>query len=531
MLTDLFLPDATALRFVKFTRAPDRLTLVVTSTQREVTCPQCTAPATRVHSHYRRTLADLPCSGRPVSLHLQVRRFYCPNAGCSRVTFAERLPSVVAPSARRTRRLAAEQEAIGFELGGEAGARLAQRQGMPVSPDTLLRLVRKRTLAPVTTPRVLGVDDWAKRKGKSYGTLLVDLEHHRVVDLLPERTAEALATWLQAHPGVEIIARDRSTIYADGARQGAPAAIQVADRWHLLKNLLETVEAVLVRHHPQLSRPLPTPAPVLTPTPAAVSAAGRLPFTQVEQVRLQRRAARLARYNQVWALRAQGLKVREIAQQVGISERTVNYFLAADAFPERKRRHAKQPGLLAAHLAYLNQRWTEGCTNGTQLWRELCGQGFRGSLSLVLTYVATLRTSAPVAPPVRRYTPRQAALLFLRPPTALTAEEQQDLAHMHQAAAELATTYQVAQDFAQMLRQRRPEALEPWLTAAQAASGSEFRRFAAGLRQDQAAVQAALQYSWSSGQTEGQITRLKLIKRQMYGRANFDLLRQRVLVA
>jgi transposase len=415
---------------------------------------------------------------------------------------------------------------------------------MPVSPDTLLRLVRKRALTPAETPRVLGVDDWAKRKGKTYGTILVDLEQQRVVDLLPDRTSESLATWLQAHPGVEVITRDRSTTYADGARQGAPDAIQVADRWHLLKNLVETVEAVLARHQPQLSRPLPPTSPLLDPTQAAVSASARPPTTQVEQVRLRRRAERRARYQQVMSLQAQGLPHSAIADRVGISKRTVNRFLAAGTFPERKRRQTKQPSLLAPNLAYVHQRWAEGCRNGTQLWRELCGQGFRGSLAVVLDYVATLRTSgvpastlasplaiAPAPPLVRRYTPRQAAVLFLRPPAALQAEEQQDLMHMCQASAEIATTYQFAQDFAQLIRQRRPEALDPWLVAAQAAPFTEFKRFAAGLRQDKAAVQAALQYPWSNGQTEGQINRLKLIKRQMYGRANFDLLRQRVLAA
>jgi transposase len=374
LFTDLLLPDAAHLHCEAFRAEADIVTLVMTSLQPTVTCPRCAEASSRIHSRYQRTLADLPCAGRPVRIQLQVRRFYCPNPACSRTTFSERLPTVVAPSARRTRRLAAEQGAIGFDLGGEAGARLAQRQGMPVSPDTLLRLVRQRALAPAETPRVLAVDDWAKRKGKTYGTILVDLEQHQVVDLLPDRTAESLANWLQAHPGVEVIARDRSTTYTDGARRGAPEAIQVADRWHLLKNLVETVEGVLARHQPQLSRPLPPTSPVPNSAQAAAlteSAAGRPPTTQVEQVRLRHRNERLARYQQVMTLRAQGLKLSAIADRVGMSERTVNRFLAAGAYPERKRRHAQKPGLLAAHLAYLNQRWAAGCTNGTQLWREL----------------------------------------------------------------------------------------------------------------------------------------------------------------
>jgi len=400
-------------------------------------------------------------------------------------------------------------------------------------------------MQPAETPRVLSVDDWAKRKGKTYGTILVDLEQHRVVDLLPDRTAESLATWLKEHPGVEIITRDRSTTYAEGATAGAPAAIQVADRWHLLKNLVDTVEDILACHKRYLSRTLPPPEPCSgqevtvtacdppsTPTPSA------------ERVRLRRRAERLKRYQQVTTLRERGLKLSEIAHQAGISERTVNRFLATGTFPERKRRHASKPGLLEPHLTYLHERWTDGCTNGTQLWRELCGQGFAGSKALVLTYISSLRkhglpakrpltwpAASPAEPAMRRYSPRQAAVLFIRPQQELAAAEEQDIAYMTGASAEIATAYALAQRFAHLIRQRVADALEPWLESAQSLALVEFRRFAAGLCQDKDAVLAALKYPWSNGQAEGQINRLKLLKRQMYGRANFDLLRQRVLAA
>jgi transposase len=541
LLADLLLPDATHLRLDTFTVQADLLTVEVTSIQSEVICPSCDQPSQRVHSRYQRTLADLPWAGRQVNLHVQVRRFYCPNPTCPRTTFSERLPALVAPSARRTGRLAQEQCALGFDLGGEAGARTAQRQGMPVSPDTLLRLVRDRPLQPAQTPRVLSVDDWAKRKGKTYGTILVDLEQHRVVDLLADRTAESLATWLKEHPGVEIITRDRSTTYAEGATQGAPEAVQVADRWHLLKNLVDTVEDILARNRPHLSRSVPLSEPCPAPE-GAVPACDPppMPITYAERVRLRHRAERVQRYQQVMALREQGIKLHEIAHQVAISERTVNRFLAAGTYPERKRRSSSKAGLLEGHTHYLDQRWAEGCTNATQLWRELCGQGFTGSASLVLTYVAQLRHGEPLsirpATPtrevvVRRYTPRQAAVLFVRRPEEVDEAEEQDIAHMVSASAEIAATYELAQRFAQMVRQRLPETLSPWLEAAHSTIVTEFRQFGASLAQDKAAVAAALQYPWSNGQAEGQINRLKLIKRKMYGRANFDLLRQRVLAA
>ena len=199
-----------------------KLTISARWSGQSASCPSCQAPSHRVHSFYTRLPADLPLGGLPAQLHLSVRRFYCHNSNCDRRTFTEPLPDLLALRARRTDRLAAAQHSVGVALGGEAGARLLTRLAMPTSPDTMLRLVRKTQPATPPTPRVLGVDDWAIRKGRTYGTILVDLEKHRVVDLLPNRTSDVLSSWLREHPGVEILARDRSTEYAKGASEGAP---------------------------------------------------------------------------------------------------------------------------------------------------------------------------------------------------------------------------------------------------------------------------------------------------------------------
>src|SRR6266536_1585591 len=246
-LPNVLLPGPTRLRLTTLTATDKRIILDLTATQTFARCPTCASEATHIHSHYQRTVADLPWASLPVQLHLHVRRFMCANAVCPRVTFAEPLPEVVAPFARRSTRLADEQRQLGLDVGGEAGKRIAQRQGMPASPDTLLRLARRAPLPERPTPHALGVDEWAYRKGQVYKTILVDLDTHRPVDLLPEYTAAAFATWLEDHPGVEIIARDRAGRLAEGAAQGAPDAVQVADRFHLMKNLREALEPILDR--------------------------------------------------------------------------------------------------------------------------------------------------------------------------------------------------------------------------------------------------------------------------------------------
>jgi len=435
---------------------------------------------------------------------------------------------------RQTSRLSETIRLIGYVLGGQAGARLAERLGMGTSPDTVLRRLKFGPSVPVQGVKAVGVDDWAWRKGQRYGTILVDLETHVPVDLLPDRSADSLAAWLQTRPGAEVISRDRAGLYADGATRGAPQAIQVADRFHLLCNLTSAVERVLEQKRTALAKAV-VPVTAEPPPPQADTAPKEK--ARCEQVREDRRQHRVDRYNEVVELYRKGRSQQEISRTLHMERKTIRRFLRAGQFPERATSRRKPPDVLKFQ-EFLKRRWAEGCHNATKLWHEIQGQGYTGGRSTMARFVAKLRTQGtkyfrqtvtPRQPKAKPPSPRQAAMLLARHPEKLKPDEQQLLANLNECCPEIPTLYALTQDFAAVFRGKKSEALQNWLDSARQTGLPEIGRFCDGLLRDVAAVTAAVLLPWSNGQVEGQIHRLKLVKRQMYGRAKFNLLRRRVL--
>lgn len=317
MEMELLVHDAPVLSCVTAHR-DSAVTLDLVPAASMAACPDCGLPARRVHSRYTRLLDDLPLSGTPTRLRVRVRRFFCDTPACPRRTFVEPLVSIADPHARKTRRLSQGLCRVGLALGGRAGARLAGHLGMGTSGATILRLIRRAAIPALPVIHILGVDDWAWHKGQQCGTILCDLERHRPVDLLAERSGEEFSRWLKLHPGVQVIARDRSGPYGWGATAGAPHALQVADRFHLLCNLREALVRTLERYRPELKKAAqaaavsqPQPPPVLPEL--AVSAAPPATPSLAQQAETASRSRRLERYKEVVQLHLQGVSMREIA--------------------------------------------------------------------------------------------------------------------------------------------------------------------------------------------------------------------------
>jgi transposase len=436
---------------------------------------------------------------------------------------------------------------------------MATRLRMPLSGDTVLRMLRRTPAPAPPTPRVLGMDDFALRKGRVYGTIFVDLEQHRPVDLLPERTAAMVATWLRAHPGVEVIARDRAQDYARGAAEGAPEATQVADRFHLLCNLRDVLTRYLQRITPALRRVLasasaallphssgetggetassmlahaavaaPTATPMPTTSREPLPRYGRSP--RLQQVHAARQTAREDRYQEVQTRAALGQSIRQIAEACGVSRHTVRHWLRTQTLPPDQRGY-RGPGKIDPSIGSLQTRLAEGCTNQSRLWREIRAQGFTGTRSLVAKWIhthgqrsaGTPSWAAPTLPPAR-----QLAWLLVQAEDTRTPDEQVLWARLQQHP-ELVQMQALVQQGTAMIRQRHADEFDAWLLACRASPIVELQHFVDVLQRDYAAVKAALTLPWSTGPVEGHINRLKLIKRSGYGRMQLDLLRQRVL--
>ena len=524
------LPDG--LEIIAVSETSEELLVHITSNSLCSPCPVCSTPSQAIHSYYRRKPADLPCAGRPIRLLLIVRKFFCRNPACPRKVFTERLPELIKPASRLTTRLREALQTIGFALNGEGGARLACRLGIPISATTLLRSLHLVPTPPIGKVRVVGLDDWAWRKGQRYGTIIIDQERHVVIDLLAERSAESVQKWLEAHPEVEIVSRDRGGTYVDGATWGAPQATQIADRWHILSNLGDAVEEFLIRAHIRLpDAPAAEPTPERPLTTFSVTPAGQ----GKSQARLLQK---WKLYQRVQELHNQGRGVITMAVELGLARNTVRKYLRQAPEPPLPTPRPLRASQLDRYEDYILKRWREGARNAAQLYGEISALGYQGSNTMVRAYVRHLRTStADGSTPRSRkerakaISPRALRWLLARKREDLDQEDQERLDQLLKLSPEMPSLYALLHTFLEMVRERKYEQLRPWMQEATKSGIAEMKSFVAGIERDYDAVYAALHFPWSQGQTEGFVNKLKTVKRMMYGRAGFALLRQRLLHA
>ena len=469
-------------------------------------CPGCGTETARVHGYHERTTADVPVDGRCVVVKVKARRMRCPVLGCAVQTFREQVPGVLERYQRRTVRLNGQVSAAVRELAGRAGARLLAVLGIDLSRHAALRALLRIALPDLEVPRVLGVDDFALRRGLVYATILIDAETGRRVDVLEGRTADVVADWLRAHPGVEVVTRDGSGAYGEAVRSALPAAVQVSDRWHLWHGLAEAAWKEAAAHS------------------ACWAGAEGIPLQEGRRAETTRE-----RWQQVRDLRSQGVGLADCARRLGLAMNTVKRYDRAEE-PEKLRRAAQyRPMLVDPYRDYLRKRRAEEPgVPVQQLLREIRERGYPGSSNLLVRYLNQGRADAPRS----HLSPRKAAQLLLSKPENLNDAQRETAGRLASACPEMKTLASLIGSFAAMLAPdpANEDKLQQWIARARAADLPNLHSFTRGLDLDIKAATAAVTLPHHNGRAEGVNTKTKAIKRQMYGRAGFDLLRHRILL-
>ena len=508
----------------------DGITLHLHGKRKTAQCPECFKRSDSVHSCRRRRIQHLPCSGQTLWLVFSVRHWYCRNPACSRKIFAESLAPFAGSHQQSSQALQNLQRQLGLIAGGEAGKRAATAAGLRCSADTLLRRVINTPETKQSGAPHVGIDEWAWHRGHCCGMLIVNLDTHRPLVLLPGRDQRTLATWFRKYPEIQVVSRDRSGVYATAAREGAPQARQVADRWHLLKNIGDEPERMMYRHMPLIRLVVRELSLKKSPEPEISVPVASL--RRLERLKQHIRKKRHQRWTEVMALHNKGCSFREISRITGLSRVTVSRWVRSGTFPEMSTRPPKR-GLLDPWREWLKEQRECGNYNSGRIWREMVARGVTGSETIVRDAVAKWRkgwippvTTAARLPSVSRVS------RWLMPWRIIRGEENyasRFISLMCEKEPELKIAQQLVLEFYRILKTQNKSQLSSWFTRVHESGSAELRCVAAGMEADAAAICEAISSRWSTGVVEGHVNRLKVLIRQMYGRAGFELLRRRVM--
>ena len=475
MIPEALLPKISKFGLERLELVKNQLKLIAKTTQLSSSCPLCNTISLKVHSNYTRQLSDLPWAGLEVKVILQAHKFFCQNDHCKRKIFSQRFDGL-SPYSRRTERQALQLLAVGIAAGGNRGAKLSVKLGMPFSASTILRLLNAQVISDYDTPRVLGVDDWAIRKGQNYGTILVDLEKHKPIDLLLGRETEVLQKWLEEHPGVEIISRGRSSAYSEAANKAAPDAIQIADRWHLLKNLKDAIKRMLNKHNKvsrkvaieiaeQESTSKDSPSNSIKKEEESINKEKAVPVNLVEKKPFPSKYE--LNFKAVKKLQKQGISKRAISRQLGISRQTVSKYFEYEEYPKRIIPSGPNP---KAHeyADYLKKRWNEGQHNYHELWREITKLGFDGAFISVYRYMIKQNLTneekkEKTKATIKVYSARRLSYLLCREKDQLKAKEETYLQLLFNYCPEAKTANDLALRYRNILVNQNANLLDKWI--------------------------------------------------------------------
>jgi transposase len=502
-----------------------RVIIVVFSKQTGCKCPNCKVYSSWSHSYYFRTVRDLPILGYNVVVNLRARKFYCRNDDCAKKVFSERFPDHFMPHSRGTVRLDEKLLKIALLMGGNPGKRLCDKLNIDTSSSSLIRRIHQKDFQPGKPSTHIGIDDWAYKKGHTYGTAIVDLKKRKIIDLLPDRETSSVESWLRNHSGVKIVTRDRYVKYAKGITNGAPGAKQVADRWHLLKNMGDATKKLLERKRQELRRQ--------EVAKAAIEQKQRIKGQcSPSQLEWHNKTVQHPKFREIKKLHSQGETIRAIARIVGVSRITIRKYIHLDEPPRKSR-----PGSEILKFAdYFKERIAQNPNiEVIQLWKEIREKGYRGGRSAVYEFLKThtrfnKKMTIPFIPQ-QSWTPSKVSLLMYKDESELSAGEQKLLRKLKAKSDDIRIAHDLLQEFKLLMENKRGCQLNQWISKTMNSPVIEFGAFAKGLKPDLIAVKNAFSLPWSNGQVEGQINKLKTIKRQMYGRASFSLLRKRLLLA
>lgn len=540
MIPEALLPKISNFELERLELVENRLNLIAKTAQLSSPCPLCNTISLKAHSSYTRKLSDLPWAGLEVKVILKTHKFFCQNNNCGRKIFSQRFDGL-SPYSRRTERQTFQLLAVGIAAGGNQGAKLSLKLGMPISASTILRLLNAQTVPNYETPRVLGVDDWAIRKGQNYGTILVDLEKQKPIDLLVGRDTEVLQKWLEEHPGVEIISRDRASAYSEAANTAAPDAIQIADRWHLLKNLKDAIKRMLNKHN-QASRKVAIEIAEQESlssgnSPNSAKRENKEPITKEKAADVVIKKPTPSKYElnfeAVKKLQKEGISQRAISRQLGINRQTVSKYFQYEKYP-KKIITSTSTSKAHKYADYLKKRWDDGEHNYHELWREIVKMGFDGAFTSVYRYMTKKfpvekNKNGETKPAIKVYSARRLSYLLCREKDKLKPKEDNYLQKLFHHCPEAKTANDLALRYRDILVNQKADLLDKWIEDAIDSGKGVLANFAQNLMTDYDAIKNACTLEWSNGQVEGQVNRLKNIKRRMYGRASFELLKKIVL--